>query len=153
MKARLAASVVLALGIAVGASGCALITYQATTEPYDPSDGVSANVGELDLRNILVVSEDGTDGNLVLTIVNTGTEDVELGVQVGAGGGDTQFIEVDAGATVALGESEDPLLLEGIDTPPGALVPVFFQYGSVEGVENLVPVLDGRMPQYAALVP
>jgi hypothetical protein len=130
-----------------------MLTYQATTEHYDPSDGVSANVGDLDLRNILVVSDDGEDGNLVLTVVNTGEEDAELGVQVGEGGGEPLMIEVEAGATVSLGGDEEPLLLEGIDTQPGALLPIFFQYGTAEGIEKLVPVLDGRLPEYADLAP
>lgn len=130
-----------------------MITYQATAEHYDPSDGVSADVGDLDLRNVLVVSEDGIDGNLVLTVVNTGDDDAELGVQVGGGGGETRIIEVEAGATVSLGGEEEPLLLEDIDTQPGGLLPIYFQYGSAEGIEKLVPVLDGRMPEYADLVP
>jgi hypothetical protein len=153
VKARLAASAVLAVGLVLGASGCSMLTYQATTEHYDPSDGVSADVGDLDLRNILVVSEDGEDGNLVMTVVNTGDEDAELGVQVGEGGGQTLIVEVEAGATVSLGGDEEPLLLEGIDTEPGSLVPIFFQYGSAEGIEKLVPVLDGRLPEYADLTP
>jgi hypothetical protein len=153
VKARLAASAVLAVGLVLGASGCSMLTYQATTEHYDPSDGVSADVGDLDLRNILVVSEDGEDGNLVLTVVNTGDEDAELGVQVGEGGGEPLIIEVEAGATVSLGGDEEPLLLEGIDTQPGALLPLYFQYGTAEGIEKLVPVLDGRLPEYADLAP
>lgn len=158
MKARLAASAALALGVALGASGCSMVTYQATTEHYDASDGVSANVGDLDLRNILVVSEDGVDGTLVLTIVNNGDEKASLDVQVD--GGDTVTIPVKAGETVAFGadavEGEDevePIILEGIDTQPGANLPIYFQYGSAEGIEKLVPVLDGRLPEYESLVP
>jgi len=130
-----------------------MLTYQATTEHYDASDGVSVNVGDLDVRNILVVSDDGEDGNLVLTVVNTGEDDVELGVQVGEGGSEPLIIEVEAGATVSLGGDEEPLLLEGIDTQPGALLPIFFQYGTAEGIEKLVPVLDGRLPEYSDLAP
>ena len=129
-----------------------MLTYQATTEHYDASDGVSVNVGDLDVRNILVVSDDGEDGNLVLTVVNTGEDDVELGVQVGEGGSEPLIIEVEAGATVSLGGDEEPLLLEGIDTQPGALLPIFFQYGTAEGIEKQVPVLDGRLAEYESLV-
>jgi hypothetical protein len=160
VKARLAASAALALGLALGASGCSMLTYQATTEKYDASDGVSVDIGELDLRNVLVVSDDGEDGNLIMTVVNNGDDDVELGVQFGEGGGDTQTIEIEAGNTVAFGvdtaESEDvlePLLLEGIDTPPGGLLSMYFQYGDAEGIEKQVPVLDARLPEYADLAP
>ena len=153
MKARLAASAALALGIALGGSGCSMITYQATTEKYDPSDGVSADIGALDLRNILVVSEDGEEGNLIMSVTNTGDDDATLEVQL-VDGGETFEIDVDAGATVSLGtEEEEPLLLEGIDTQPGGLVPMFFQYSGAEGQEVQVPVLDGRLPEYEDLVP
>ena len=137
-----------------------MLTYQATTEKYDASDGVSVDIGELDLRNILVVSDDGEDGNLIMTVVNNSDDDVELGVQFGEGGGDTQTIEIEAGNSVAFGvdaaESEDvlePLLLEGIDTQPGSLLSMYFEYGDAEGIEKQVPVLDARLPEYADLSP
>jgi hypothetical protein len=131
-----------------------MLTYQATTEHYDASDGVSANVGDLDLRNVLVVSEDGVDGNLVMTVVNTGDEDATLGVQFGEGGGEVVDVEVEAGQTLVLGsDEEDPVLLEGIDAEVGGLLPMYFQYGDVEGIEKLVPVLDARLPEYADLAP
>jgi hypothetical protein len=159
VKARLAASAALALGIALGASGCAMLTYQATTEPYEASDGVAADVGDLDLRNVLVVSDDGDSGNLVLTVVNNGEDDVELNVQV-VDSGQTQTIEVEAGSSVALGTDDvegvevlEPVLLEGIDTQPGGLVDLYFQYGSAEGIELGVPVLDSSLPEYADLAP
>ena len=131
-----------------------MLTYQATTEHYVASDGVSVDVGDLDLRNVLVVSEDGGDGNLVMTVVNTGEDDATLGVQFGEGGGDVIEVEVEAGQTLVLGsDEEEPVLLEGIDAEVGGLLPMYFQYGDVEGVEKLVPVLDARLPEYADLAP
>lgn len=154
MKARLAASAALAIGLALGASGCSMLTYQATTEKYNPSDGVSADVGDLDLRNILIVSDEGVDGNLVMTVINTSEEDATLGVQVGTGDGEVIEIEVGAGETLVLGsEDDEPVLLEGIDVEVGGLLPLYFQYGDAEGVEKLVPVLDSSLPEYADLAP
>ena len=154
MKARLAASVALALGLALGASGCSMLTYQATTEKYDPSDGVSADIGDLDLRNILIVSEDGDEGTLVMTVVNTGDDDATLGVQVGKGGSDVTKIRVEAGETLVLGsEDEEPVVLEGLDAEVGGLAVLFFQAGDAEGLEKQVPVLDASLPEYADLAP
>ena len=151
MKARLAASAALALGIAIGGSGCAMITYQATTEPYDPSDGVSADVGDLALRNILVVSEDGDEGSMTLSVSNSGSEDATLELEVG---GETLEVDVDAGQTVAPGAGdEDPLLIERLDAEVGGLVPVFVTTEGAEGREVRVPVLDGRLPEYEDLLP
>jgi hypothetical protein len=151
VKARLAASAVLALGIAIGGTGCGMITYQATSEPYDPSDGVSAEVGALAIRNILVVSEDGDEGSMTLSVTNSGTEDATLELEVGS---ETLEVDVEAGQTVAPGASdEDPLLVEGLDAEVGGLVPVFVTTEGAEGREVSVPVLDGRLPEYEDLVP
>lgn len=151
MKARLAASAALALGIAIGGSGCAMITYQATTEKYDPSDGVSADIGALDVRNILVVSDDGEEGNMILSVTNTGTDDATLQIQVA---GETVEVDVDAGQTVSPGAGdEEPVLIERLDAEVGGLVPVFLTTEGAEGREISVPVLDGRLPEYEDLVP
>ena len=151
MKARLAASAALALGIAIGGSGCAMITYQATTEKYDPSDGVSADLGSLAIRNMLVVSEDGEEGNMVLSVTNSSTEDATLELQVA---GETVEVEVQAGQTVSPGAGdEEPVLVERLDAEVGGLVPVFLTTEGAEGREVGVPVLDGRLPEYEDLVP
>ena len=57
MKARVAASIVLALAVAVGTAGCGFIAPQATTKHYDASDGVSGNVGQIDVRNAFIVTD------------------------------------------------------------------------------------------------
>ncbi|GLI28120.1 hypothetical protein ARHIZOSPH14_23620 [Agromyces rhizosphaerae] len=159
MKARLAASVALALGIALAGTGCSMITYQATTERYDASDGVSADVGDLAIRNILVVSDDGESGNLLMTVVNRGGDDVELSVQY-ADGGTTEIVPIEGGSTVVFGtgdveteEQIEPYLLSGIDTDPGSLMPIYLQYGGEPGVQVQAPVLDGGLPEYAEYVP
>ncbi|MGR2753652.1 DNA modification methylase [Agromyces arachidis] len=151
MKARLAASAALALGIAIGGSGCAMITYQATTEEYDASDGISVDVGALEVRNALVVSDDGEEGNLVLSVTNSGDEDATLGIEIA---GETIEIDVDAGETVSPGATdEEPVLVERLDAEVGGLVTAFFVTEGAEGREVTVPVLDGRLPEYEELVP
>ncbi|MEI5584510.1 MULTISPECIES: DNA modification methylase [unclassified Agromyces] len=150
MKARLAASAALALGIAIGGSGCAMITYQATTEKYDPSDGVSADVGDLAIRNILVISEDGDEGSMILSVTNSGSEDATLELEIG---GETLEVEVEAGQTVAPGAGdEDPLTVERLDAEVGGLVQVYATTSGAEGREIEVPVLDGRLPEYEDLL-
>ncbi|UOE45997.1 DNA modification methylase [Agromyces larvae] len=152
MKARLAASVVLALAVAVGGSGCSLITYQATTEKYDASDGVSANVGDLEVRNLLLVkADDGEDANAVFTVSNHGDRDAEL--EIGLASGDPETVEVPAGEQVVLGVDEEPVLLTDVRAAPGGLADVFLSTEGAEGVEIQVPVLDGRLPEYRHLVP
>ncbi|MFE5671274.1 hypothetical protein ACFQ58_06630 [Agromyces sp. NPDC056523] len=153
MKARLAASAALALGIAIGGSGCAMATYQATTEKYDPSDGISADLGTIELRNMLVVSDDGEEGSLVAAIVNTGEDDATVEFEV-VDSGERFEVDVDAGEVVSLGAGdEDPLVIEDLGAEVGGLVTIYAQHGSEEGQELQVPVLDGRLPEYEDLVP
>ncbi len=55
---------------------------------------------------------------------------------------------------MSLGTAEtDPLPLEGIDTKPGANLPMYFQSGDGEGILFDVPVLDGALPYYGDLLP
>ena len=153
MKARLAASAALALGIAIGGSGCAMITYQATTEKYDASDGVSADLGAIELRNVLVVSDDGEQGNLVAAIVNTGEDDATVEFEV-VDSGERFEVDVDAGDVVSLGAAdEDPLTIEDLGAEVGGLVTIYVQHSGEEGQEIQVPVLDGRLPEYEDLAP
>lgn len=155
MRARVAASAGLAALVAIALAGCNFITPQATLVPYDSSDGVSARVGDVDVLNALVVSEDGISGNLVFSALNSGPDDVELAIQFESDGDKiTLPVEIDAGSTGQFGFGEGgQLFLADIDTQPGGLIPIYFQYGDQQGRQLLVPVLDGALEQYAALLP
>src|SRR3954466_5337880 len=77
LKVRAAVSALLAATLAVAIAGCSFTNgNQILPREYDPSDGVGANVGELDIRNALLVSEDGARGSLVVSVINT-TEDTQ----------------------------------------------------------------------------
>lgn len=148
-------SVVLAAGVLLGTSGCNLLAPQSTTKHYDASDGVSGNVGDLAIRNAIVLSENGTAGNLIVTVVNAGDSAHSLNVQfTGNAGKVTRKVTVKAGSTTSFGTENTPVIpLDAITAQPGSLFPVFFQYGNETGVELLVPVLNGTLGQYSTLVP
>ena len=59
MRARAVAAIALSGALALTLSGCNLVLSAETARPYDQSDGVNFNVGGLQLRNVLVVTEDG----------------------------------------------------------------------------------------------
>ena len=64
---------ILASALVFGTTGCTFITSQATLNQYDPSDGISGRVGDLQLRNVLAIEgEDGKAVSLLLTVVNSG---------------------------------------------------------------------------------
>lgn len=156
MSARIVASVFLAAGILVGTSACGFSAPQATLIHYDPSDGVSGDVGDIAFRNAMLLSEDGSTASLLVTAVNKGDTAQSVAVQYEAGGKKvTDHVTVRANSSVTIGTKNRPhVLLEDIDSAPGNLFPVFFQYGEETGVQLLLPILDGTTgAQYADLLP
>jgi hypothetical protein len=154
VKSRLVASAALSALVLVGATGCAFISPQATTIEYAASDGVNvpASDGPLDIRNAFIVAtEDGSNGNLIAGIVNTTDKSETLTVEIE--GLEPLTVRVGAGETVSLGADAEPLLIEGLDTMPGATIEMYFQSGDAGGATAEIPVLDGSLPYYADLVP
>ena len=160
MSARLARSTAAAaLGAALvlaGLTGCTFMTPQATTEHYEPSDGINATVGELEVRNALLLSADGTSASLLVSIQNPTKYGVQVNVQYedadNAKVDDTIYIN--AGSVGSFGGADSArILLSGVDAKPGTLFPVYFQYEDVSGKQLWVPVLDGSLSEYADLVP
>jgi hypothetical protein len=152
--ARSAASIILAGAVLVGTSGCVFITNKATLIQYDPSDGVGASVGNVEVRNALgIAGEDGHAISLMITLINSG--DRAAGVTLeSVSGGEELLVRVGAGETVSLGNEPggDQFVILNADVAAGDLLPVYVQYGSNEGVQMLVPVVEAT-GIYAELSP
>lgn len=156
MQRRFSAPLALAAALMVGASGCTLSAEVATMKVYDPSDGVGADLGNLALRNILLISNDQGQANLVMTVVNSGGEDVSLNVQFDNGVERTTSSLTITGFPVRTRIGDDPsegIVLSGPDVVVGGLFPIYFEYGSFPGELIYVPVLDGTLAEYELLVP
>lgn len=143
-----------ALGISLlSVTGCGYINPQQTSQQYSASDGVHADLGPLQLRNILIVSA-GEDqpGRVLGAVYNSSSEDADLTIR-GADGSETQ-IPVKAGDYTLLNESTDPAILSTTGDIPGSLVDVTASE-SVTNTEQTVsvPVLDATLPEYAAFLP
>ena len=154
MNSRLIASVALGAAVVLGATGCSMISPQATTIEYAPSDGVTVGpTGPLQLRNVLIVAgEDGSDGNLIAAIVNATAEPQTLRIDI-RDGEITERLRVPANTTLSLGApGTEPLLLEGIDSDPGTNLDVYFESGD-QGSQTAVPVLDGELDYLSDFVP
>jgi len=157
VKSRLVASVALGAAVMLGATGCSMISPQATTIQYSPSDGVFVDdSGPLKVRNVLIVAnEDGSQGNLIAAIVNDTAETQTLRMEIGEGSGVIEkSVRVPANTILSFGTEEtEPLLLDGLDTMPGADIPIYFQSGDSDGTVVSVAVLDGAQKYLAHLVP
>lgn len=156
MKSRLTASIALAAALMLGATGCTFSAEIATEKEYDPSDGVGAEVGELAIRNALLIGETNETLNLVMTIASSADVDRRLTVQWQADGERvSEAVVVPAGDRTRVGgpDDETQILITGAGATIGGLLPVFFAYTGAEGVEVLVPVLDGSLPEYELYIP
>jgi len=141
---------------AVLLSGCTFTAEIANLEPYDPSDGVGATLDDVTIRNAMLITSDGGEANLVMTVINESGEDTELVVQFGEGESRqtaTLVLPAQPELTQVGTSLDNQLVVEDADLIAGALFPVYFQHGVVQGEQLNVPVLDGTLPEYELLVP
>lgn len=153
MRIRALASAAVASALVLGTAGCGVFVETATLKHYDASDGVSANVGDLAIRNLLVVTNDVGDAALVGNIVNRGTSLEFLSIEIRG----TTPLQTETGAypgNTTIGIADDnPVVFYGAGVLAGEYVEVYLQYGDNEGRLVHVPVLDGTDPLYAPYVP
>ncbi|WP_307433425.1 hypothetical protein [Pseudarthrobacter defluvii] len=142
-----------ALGASLLTAGCGYITPQQTSHQYSASDGIRADLGPLQLRNILIVST-GEDkpGRLIGAVYNSSSKDVKLTVN-GAKGSQTE-VPVKANSYTLLNDKSDAAILSTTGGKPGSLVDVKISENGTN-VSNTVkvPVLDATLPEYKDYVP
>lgn len=154
LTARLAASAIAAGVLLTTAAGCSLIAPPGTYLSYDPADGVSADLGDVQLRDVLgVLSEDGASLALVFTAINTGSSSAQVTI---AADDAEATVNVSSDSAVSVGRTDDSaevVLAVPADVVPGSLVEVYAQSGTADGVLMSVPVFDVTNPLYADYVP
>jgi hypothetical protein len=159
VRRRIAATAVLAVGLALGTAGCTFLAPTATLIKYNPSDGISANVGAIQLRNVFVIAPKGTDANLVGVMINTSKDphEVELEYTTHVSGKSVvteTVVDMAAGEVISFGNpGVKQLVFRKANVPAGALLKVFVQYGSVSGKNLQLPVLTGTQSYYKGLAP
>lgn len=152
MRARAVAAIALSGALALSLSGCTMWMHVETARPYHPSDGVNVTVGDLQLRNVLVLTEDGELGNLIGTAVNLTGSDIDFTVQWKADG---QYQEVeltaDANGRTSFG-IDDQVTLEPLGESAGGLLEaVVHLTDDQKGVR--IPVLDATLVEYEDALP
>ena len=131
------------------ATGCGYVSPQATADEYAPSDGIQTDLGDVKVRNLMILAEDAdSEGRLIGTVLNDGDQDATLTLNAD---GSTAEIEVPANDQVVL-EDEDPVTLDQAGAMPGLMVETEFEADG-QTVTQSVPVLDHTYPRYATLMP
>ncbi|WP_157887493.1 hypothetical protein [Frondihabitans sp. PAMC 28766] len=157
MRARIAATVVLAGAVMVLTAGCNFITPQDTTSITTTEAGVSSEVGSLDIRNAIVFTDDsGETASLSITLINNSSTSRDVNFQYeSTSGKQTASVTVPGNTLVRRGtqNGDEQIILTNLEAKPGALAKIFVQYGSATGKSIKVPVLNGSFKMYATLQP
>ena len=158
MNSRPIASLAIGAALVLGITGCSMVSPQATTINYAAAEGVNVfQSGPVQVRNAqIVANESGSEGNFVAALLNRTDEPHVLRIEFGEGSSRNALeVRVPANTTVSLGaeDAEEPILIEDLDTLPGADIAAYFQSGDSEGELTSVPVLDGTLDYLAPLAP
>ncbi|MCB5291432.1 hypothetical protein [Arthrobacter sp. SO3] len=146
------ATAVLGLGL-LSVTGCGAVNPQQTSVQYAASDGTQANVGPLQLRNMMIISA-GKDkpGRVIGAVYNSSSEDVKLTI-IGSAGSQTQ-VPVKQNSYTLLNESTDEAILSSTGGAPGSLVEVSIsEDGTNQSTKFKMPVLDATIPDYKQYLP
>jgi hypothetical protein len=160
-----ATAVVVSAGLLLG--GCSFTSRDLTLEPYAPSDGLQADLGDVLVRNVLVVSEgDGEPGVLSATLANRGDEDRTLLVEVGESTAEepapvtqvevpaqgTLVIGVEGQESAAEGAEIEVVVVDAVEELAGGVIRVSFEDPEEDSATLEVPIVRPEGP-YAGLTP
>lgn len=135
----------------MAASGCSYINPQSTMQQYSASDGVHGEVGSIELRNILLVSEGGDKPARIVGAVFNNASTSKTVTFAGADGSEAT-VKVPADGEQLFDLDHRPVILDSTGAMPGALVQIQVSTGSKQD-ELKVPVLDGTLKHYRDYLP
>lgn len=139
-----------AMAAVVGVSACTPSYFDTTSDPYTPGDGGWADAGDLNLRNIVAVSDQEGSATLVGTILNRGDRADRL-VSVTVPGGEATLEPVavprsgrlQMGATGPGGEGTvQHIELRGESLQPGRVLDLTFDFQHSASAELEVAVVE-----------
>jgi hypothetical protein len=145
---------VTALAGVVALSGCQVMSPIQTNVSYQPGDGVAVDLGEVQIRDLVVVSRaKGEVGTLSGMVVNQGATRVTITFATGADGAPTSAVApADSQTRLSGVEGTTPVTLPAIAVAPGGILRVTVSTPASGASEVSVPVLlpDGY---YATITP
>lgn len=143
-----------ALGIGLlSLTGCGYINPQQTSQQYSPADGTRTDLGPLQLRNFIIVSDGaGKPGRVLGAVYNTSSKDVVLTIK-GTDGAQTQ-VPVKPNSHTMLNDSAAAAILNPAGAAPGAIAEVTIsESGTHQDAKFKVPVMDGTIVDYKPYLP
>ncbi len=149
---KIVSTIAISAALLVGTTGCSLNSHVDSMLAYAPSDGSQLNIGNVKLRNFIYLSNGTDGGKLIGSVVNDNAKDITVQFEY------TDFdvrtktdpIVVSAGETLGLGAGSDTAGLGvSIAGAPGTNVTIWISVDGQTGQQLTVPVLDGKLDQYA----
>lgn len=143
---------------AVGLSACQVSSPTATDFEYDPADGLSVQLGEVELLDVLVVSTGaGEPGVVSGYAVNESSEPVTLDITMETDDGErvplSPAVEIPAGSGVRIdaydpvaGDFGEPVRIPEVPVPAGLLVTLRLSSSESEIASSRVPVFTPVYP-------
>ena len=154
-SARAAAALSLAGAlVGVGAvSGCSYLSQTTTALEYNPADGVSASVGDVIARNLVVVGSKGSEGLVSGALVNEGSTSSTVTVS-SAGQPQPVTIDVPPGQLVTIGGagSGATVVVGNLKRNAGTIMPIMMSSPAGGQVTVRVPIVPAQFA-YATVTP
>lgn len=151
---RLAATALI-VAFTLTTSACSLSGNVASLQPYSPSDGQQADLENIKARNFMYLVSESGQGFLIGSLVNSASEAKVVKIQYVDPNSQAKtdyFVEVAAGAKLDFGYNGNPAISMPVVEIPGQTALFYFLESDTisEGIK--VPVLDGTLSEYKALL-
>jgi hypothetical protein len=130
---------VLAVSGAIALSGCQVLSPLQTQVPYIPADGIPVNLGEVEVRNLVIVADEKDGPGTVTGSVNNPTNTVQtITFEIDSA---KATASVDPYSEVSLSMGAGKVTLDQVPAAPGDLVNVNVSTPSSGVTPADVPVL------------
>lgn len=142
-----------ALVLTVLLSGCAVFSPMTTELPYNPGDGIGVSLGDVEVRDLLVVgTAQGEPATVSAYVVNRSAQDVT--VSFAAQGGTPATLDVPArSALQASPAGEEGLVIDSLAVALGSMVPLAIQVDGNAPAQVAAPSVAASNPMYSDLAP
>ncbi len=149
-RGRRTASVAAVALLAVGLTGCGAVNQQATSLHYAASDGIVFDVADVQVRNLLLVTNNKDEpARAIGSLINDTDQAASLELTVD---GKSMKIKVPAKTSVKLEDDENKTVFPSAGVQPGSDADATVKVGP-NSVQETVPVVNGALAEYRPYLP
>ncbi|CAB4632798.1 unannotated protein [freshwater metagenome] len=151
---RLAATALLT-ALTLTTSACSMSGNVTSLQPYSPSDGQQVDLETIKARNFIYLVSASGNGYLVGSLVNSSAEARVVKIQYVNPNNQAKtdyFMEVPAGQKLDVGYNGNPAIELPVVETPGQTAMFYFLESDTVNATMKVPVLDGTLSEYRAVL-